>query len=102
MLCNREICSFQSIEADVNVLIGDKLPPNKSDLLVFQLKKLCLNLDLVTEIDGQLMKKGSGSWQSSESRAEFPAEKMIPLLIKGHDRVPPNKFDAATGFFLHR
>jgi hypothetical protein len=65
-----------------------------------QLKKLSLHLDLITEIDGQLMKKGGGSWQS-QSKPEFAAEKMIPQLIKGHDRAYPTKYDTGSGFFLH-
>jgi hypothetical protein len=66
-----------------------------------QLKKLSLHLDLITEIDGQLMKKGGGSWQSQSVKPEFATEKMIPQLIKGHDRAYPTKYDTGSGFFLH-
>lgn len=90
------------MEADVNIHHGNLPEKLKINLLILQMKKLCLHLDLVTEVDGQLMKKGGGSWQTSHSRVEFPAEKMIPQLIKGHDRVPPTVYDSATGFFLHR
>jgi hypothetical protein len=83
-------------------LICDDLPSeNKIDLLTVQLKKLALHLDVITEIDGQLMQKGSSSWQTHHN-PEFVASKMIPQLLKGHDRITPTKFDATTGFFLHR
>ena len=65
------------------------------------MKNLSLNLlDLVTEIDGQLLRKEAGSWQS-QATPEFSPGKMIPQLIKGHDRTLPTKYDAASGFFLH-
>ena len=93
----------QNVEAQVNVLHGELDVKHKIDLLSIQLKTLLMHLDLLTEVDGQLAKKGKGSWQSSsQSSVEFPAEKMVPQLIKGHDRIPPTQFDAATGFFLHR
>ncbi|XP_046648108.1 THO complex subunit 5 homolog [Daphnia pulicaria] len=95
---NSEI--IRRIEAEVNVPSTELPPQHKVDLLTVQLKKLSLHLDLITEIDGQLMKKGGGSWQS-QSKPEFAAEKMIPQLIKGHDRAYPTKYDTGSGFFLH-
>lgn len=47
------------------------------------------------------MKKGGGSWQSQSVKPEFATEKMIPQLIKGHDRAYPTKYDTGSGFFLH-
>lgn len=74
---------------------------DKAFLLPFLLKKLCLHLDLITEIDSHLVKKEQGGWQA-ESEAEFRPEKMIPQLIKGHNRLLPTKYESNTGFFLHR
>lgn len=96
---NSEI--IRGIEAEVNVSINEIPPQHKIDILIVQLKKLTLHLDLITEIDGQLMKRGGGSWQS-QAKPEFSAEKMIPQLIKGHDRTFPTKYDAGSGFFLHQ
>jgi len=92
---------IRKIESEVNLFCEDLPLENKIDLLTIQLKKLALHLDLVTEIDGMLLQKGSSSWQS-QTKPDFAASKMIPQLLKGHDRVTPTKFDATTGFFLHR
>ena len=46
------------------------------------------------------MKKGGGSLQS-QGKPEFAAEKMVPQLIKGHERVQPNHYQTGSGFFLH-
>lgn len=79
----------------------DMSKSDKAQLLTFQLKKLCLHLDIVTEIDAQLVKKEQGGWQT-QNEVEFRPEKMIPQLIKGHDRLLPTQYEPNTGFFLHR
>ena len=90
------------MEAEVNVFYEELPSAHKNDLLAEQLKKLCLQLDLLTEIDGQLLTKSRGSCQFQLGKPEYPTEKMIPILIKGHDRCRPFKYDAKTQFFLHR
>ena len=90
------------MEAELNVYCEELPSAHKTDLLAEQLKRLTLLLDLLTEIDGMLLSKGRGSRQSLSQSVEFPAEKMIPHLIKGHDRTKPLSYDPKTNFFLHR
>lgn len=92
---------FQRMEAEVNVFHEELSPGNKIDLIAEQLKRLTLALDLITEVDGQLLMRGRGSKQTLLN-PEFPAEKMVPQLVKGHDRAKPFLYDQKTAFFLHR
>ena len=85
----------------MNVFHEELSPGNKIDLIAEQLKRLTLALDLITEVDGQLLMRGRGSKQTLLN-PEFPAEKMVPQLVKGHDRAKPFLYDQKTAFFLHR
>jgi len=91
---------IRKIEAEVNLYGADVPEQHKIELLPLQLKKLSLCLDLITEIDGKSLNVGSGSWQS-RSKPEFGTDKIIPQLLKGHDRTMPLKYEAKTGFVLH-
>ena len=98
---------LQQMEAEVNVFYKELPSAHKIDLLADQLRRLALQLDLLTEIDGQLLSQGRGSRQvlasaPASQKPEYPAEKMIPQLIKGRDRARPLKYDAKTQFYLHR
>jgi len=98
---------IRQMEAEVNVFYKELPSAHKIDLLADQLRRLALQLDLLTEIDGQLLSQGRGSRQvlasaPASQKPEYPAEKMIPQLIKGRDRARPLKYDAKTQFYLHR
>lgn len=92
--------NIRKMEAEVNLFMEDLLAQPKINLLTVQLKKLGFYLDLITEIDGKSLTTASGSWQS-RSKPEFTTDKIIPQLLKGHDRTMPLKFDTKTGFVLH-
>jgi len=93
--------NVRKMEAEVNLFMEDLPAEHKIDLLTMQLKKLGFCLDLITEVDGKSLTNASGSWQS-KSKPEFVSDKIIPQLLKGHDRTMPLKYDAKTGFVLHR
>lgn len=93
--------NIRKMEAEVNLHMENVSAEQKINLLTMQLKKLGFCLDLITEIDGKSLAIGNGSWQS-RSKPEFATDKIIPQLFKGHDRTVPLKYDAKTGFVLHR
>ena len=85
--------NIRSLEKAVNLgylNLLDQKGPEKYDMLSLQIKKLMVSFDVLLE-----------SWQlqSSESKTDFPREKLFLHPVRGRRRMPPLYYDSNYQMF---